>query len=136
MSPLPPLHEDMEMRQCSEINKREHWRRKTDSNTGSGWPHGSAISRIDRLVSSVATVGLLWLAIIGCTLAVASSVHDGHCKHLHPKAHEAAQTVLEARGIVIVLNGLHRFHRFPVELYHNRRPVPKHIYHTVRSIKD
>uniref|UniRef100_A0A182TXY4 Uncharacterized protein n=1 Tax=Anopheles melas TaxID=34690 RepID=A0A182TXY4_9DIPT len=85
MSPAPAaVHEEMEMRQCSEINKREHWRRKT----GGSWLHGRpACSRLERCAATVATVGLLWLAV-GSTLAVASSVHDGHCKHQHPKAHE------------------------------------------------
>uniref|UniRef100_A0A182SB78 Uncharacterized protein n=1 Tax=Anopheles maculatus TaxID=74869 RepID=A0A182SB78_9DIPT len=90
MSPMPPVDGDMEMRQCSEINKREPWRRKSEASTGSGWsPHGPAISRLERWASSSAMVGLLWLAI-GCTLAVASTVHDGHCKHQHPKAHEVS----------------------------------------------
>uniref|UniRef100_A0A8W7PT85 Uncharacterized protein n=1 Tax=Anopheles coluzzii TaxID=1518534 RepID=A0A8W7PT85_ANOCL len=93
MSPAPAaVHEEMEMRQCSEINKREHWRRKT----GGSWLHGRpACSRLERCAATVVTVGLLCLAV-GSTLVVASSVHDGHCKHQHPKAHEPLDDTIMA----------------------------------------
>uniref|UniRef100_A0AAG5CW60 Leishmanolysin-like peptidase n=1 Tax=Anopheles atroparvus TaxID=41427 RepID=A0AAG5CW60_ANOAO len=104
---VTPTKQATNMRQrSSKINKRDHRRRKgTERRDGDdgGWqlcPAAIATAGYERWRWSMVAVCLL--SIVGSTLAmVATSGHDGHCKHQHPKAHEVIHGVqLEPHHVI------------------------------------
>ncbi|KFB36361.1 AGAP002955-PA-like protein [Anopheles sinensis] len=86
------------MRQrSSKINKRENRRRKGDQQSCSGSDGALQPCPVpvpagyERWRWCMAAVCLL--SLVGSTLALATSGHEGHCKHQHPKAHEIVLSV-------------------------------------------
>ncbi|XP_050084903.1 leishmanolysin-like peptidase [Anopheles aquasalis] len=71
---------------CSEINNHENWRRKRNRKAGGPSSAYSTPWSIG--------IGIVCLFSIVCgALAFTGSLHDGHCKHQHPKAHEVIHGV-------------------------------------------